>query len=47
MGWNYLGIFYLISLAVCSVGFIKYVYFLSIGYGFAVSAIGAAMRLSA
>ncbi|MBR5501530.1 MAG: DUF1295 domain-containing protein [Oscillospiraceae bacterium] len=45
MGWNYLGIFYLISLAVCSVGFIKYVYFLSIGYGFAVSAIGAALAV--
>ena len=45
MGWNYLGIFYLISLAVCSVGFIKYVYFLSIGYGFAVSAIGAALAI--
>lgn len=45
MGWNYLGIFYLISLAVCSVGFIKYVYFLSIGYGFAVCAIGAALAV--
>jgi len=45
MGWNYLGIFYLISLAVCSVGFIKYVYFLSIGYGFAVSAIGVALAV--
>ena len=45
MGWNFLGIFYVISLVVCLVGFYKYVYFLSIGYGFAVSGIGVAMAV--
>ena len=34
MGWNFLGIFFVVALAVCLVGFYKYVYFLSIGYGF-------------
>lgn len=45
MGWNFLGIFYVISLVVCLVGFYKYVYFLSIGYGFAVSGIGIGMAV--
>ncbi len=45
MGWNFLAIFYVISLVVCLVGFYKYVYFLSIGYGFAVSGIGVAMAI--
>lgn len=45
MGWNYLGIFFLVALAVCVVGFYKYVYFLSIGYGFAVLGIGVAMAI--
>lgn len=45
MGWNFLAIFYVISLAVCLVGFYKYVYFLSIGYGFAVSGIGIGMAV--
>ena len=45
MGWNYLGIFFLVALAVCLVGFYKYVYFLSIGYGFAVLGIGVAMAI--
>ena len=45
MGWNFLGIFYVISLVVCLVGFYKYVYFLSIGYGFAVSGIGIGMAI--
>ncbi len=45
MGWNYLLIFFLISLAVCLVGFYKYVYFLSIGYGFAVAGIGVALAV--
>ena len=34
MGWSYLGIFFLVALAVCLVGFYKYVYFLSIGYAY-------------
>ena len=45
MGWNFLGIFFLVALAVCLVGFYKYVYFLSIGYGFAVLGIGATMAI--
>lgn len=45
MGWNYLGIFFVISLVLCLVGFYKYVYFLSIGYGFSVSGIGVALAV--
>ena len=45
MGWNFLGIFFVVALAVCLVGFYKYVYFLSIGYGFAVLAIGVTMAI--
>ncbi len=41
--WTHLGIFFALSLLVCLCGFKKYVYFLSIGYGFSVSVIGAAM----
>ena len=43
MGWSNLGIFFALSLLVCLCGFKKYVYFLSIGYGFSVSIIGAAL----
>ena len=43
MGWSNLGIFFILSLLVCLCGFKKYVYFLSIGYGFSVSVIGAAL----
>lgn len=45
MGWNYLGIFFIISLVLCLVGFYKYVYFLSIGYGFSVAGIGVALTV--
>ena len=45
MGWNYLGIFFIISLVLCLVGFYKYVYFLSIGYGFSVAGIGVALAV--
>ncbi|MBQ2854838.1 MAG: DUF1295 domain-containing protein [Oscillospiraceae bacterium] len=45
MGWNYLGIFFALSLVVCLCGFKKYVYFMSIGYGFSVAVIGAAMAV--
>lgn len=37
MYWNCLLIIFIVSLILCSVGFIKYVYFLSVGYGFAVA----------
>ena len=41
--WAHLGIFFALSLLVCLCGFKKYVYFMSIGYGFSVAVIGAAM----
>ena len=41
--WGHLGIFFVLSLIVCLCGFKKYVYFMSIGYGFSVAVIGAAM----
>lgn len=41
--WMHLGIFFALSLLVCLCGFKKFVYFMSIGYGFSVAVIGAAM----
>ena len=43
--WPHLGIFFALSLLVCLCGFKKYVYFMSIGYGFSVAIIGAAMAV--
>ena len=43
--WMHLGIFFALSLLVCLCGFKKYVYFMSIGYGFSVAIIGAAMTV--
>ena len=43
--WSHLGIFFALSLLVCICGFKKYVYFMSIGYGFSVAIIGAAMAV--
>ena len=40
-----MGIFFALSLLVCLCGFKKYVYFMSIGYGFSVAIIGAAMAV--
>ncbi|MBQ1545577.1 MAG: DUF1295 domain-containing protein [Clostridia bacterium] len=40
MGWTYLGILTLAALIACCCGFKKYVWFLSIGYGFAIAVIG-------
>ncbi len=37
MEWPLLGILYIVCAVLCSVGFYKFVYFLSIGYGFAVA----------
>lgn len=45
MGWSYLGILLLVSAVLCIVGFYKYVYFISIGYGFAVSGIGITIAI--
>ena len=43
--WAHLGIFFALSLLVCLCGFKKYVYFMSIGYGFSVAIIGVAMAV--
>ena len=43
--WTHLSIFFALSLLVCLCGFKKYVYFMSIGYGFSVAIIGAAMAV--
>ena len=43
--WTHLGIFFALSLLVCLCGFKKYVYFMSIGYGFSVAIIGVAMAV--
>jgi steroid 5-alpha reductase family enzyme len=45
MGWIFLLIFFVVSLALCAVGFKKYVWFMSIGYGFAVAGIGVALAV--
>lgn len=42
MPWGYLGIFYIVALVLCAAGFYKFVYFMSIGYGFAVAGLGIA-----
>lgn len=43
--WSHLGLFFGLSLLVCLCGFKKYVYFMSIGYGFSVAILGAAMAV--
>lgn len=43
MPWNLLGILLIVSAVLCAVGFYKFVYFLSIGYGFAVAGGGIAI----
>ena len=43
--WPHLGILFALSLLVCLCGFKKYVYFMSIGYGFSVAIIGVAMAV--
>ncbi len=42
MAWNLLLIFYIVSALCCCIGFKKYVYFLSVGYGFSVIGLGIA-----
>ncbi len=37
MGWQYLGVILAVCAVLCAVGFYKFVYFLSIGYGFAIA----------
>ena len=43
MPWTLLGILLAVCAAACAVGFYKFVYFLSIGYGFAIAAGGVAV----
>ena len=43
MPWDLLGILYIVCAVMCAVGFYKFVYFLSIGYGFAVAGGGLAI----
>ena len=45
IGWNYLLYFFIAALVLSSVGFYKYVYFLSIGYGFAIAGLGVMMLI--
>lgn len=45
MGWEYLWILAVVSAALCAVGFYKFVYFLSIGYGFAIAGLGVAILI--
>lgn len=45
MGFEYLFVLLLVSAVLCAVGFYKYVYFISIGYGFAVSGIGFTLAI--
>ena len=43
MPWSLLGIILAVCAVLCVVGFYKFVYFLSIGYGFAVAGGGIAI----
>ena len=45
MPWPLLGILYIVCAVLCAVGFYKFVYFLSIGYGFAVAGGGIAILI--
>jgi steroid 5-alpha reductase family enzyme len=47
MGWNYLLIICIVCAVLCAVGFYKYVYFLSIGYGFAIAGGGITVMIIA
>lgn len=47
MYWNLLGIILPVCAVACCVGFYKFVYFLSIGYGFAVAAGGVTVLIMA
>ena len=45
MPWSLLGILSIVCAVACAVGFYKFVYFLSIGYGFAVAAGGISVLI--
>lgn len=46
MYWNLLLIFLIVALILSSIGFYKYVYFLSVGYGLAISGISVAVIIT-
>ena len=45
MGFEYLWILLLVSALISAIGFYKYVYFLSIGYGFSIAGIGITLAI--
>ena len=45
MYWELLGILLIICAVLCAVGFYKFVYFLSVGYGFAIAGGGIAVLI--
>lgn len=45
MGWQCLWILAAVAAVLCSVGFYKFVYFLSIGYGFAIAGLGVTLMI--
>ena len=45
MPWSLLGILLIVCAVMCAVGFYKFVYFLSIGYGFAIAGGGIAVLI--
>ncbi len=47
MAWDLLVIFFIVSAVCCCIGFKKYVYFLSVGYGFSVAGLGLAYFMTA
>ncbi len=47
MGWEFLWIYLLVSAVLCAVGFKRFVWFLSIGYGFSVAGLGIAYLVTA
>ena len=47
MGWSFLGIIFIVCAVLCAVGFYKFVYFLSIGYGFAIAGGGITVLIMA
>lgn len=46
MAWDYMLIFFIVSAICCCIGFKKFVYFLSVGYGFSVIGLGIAYFVS-
>lgn len=47
MAWSLLLIFFIVSAVCCCIGFKKYVYFLSVGYGFSIIGLGIAYLVTA